>query len=273
MLTPKEQSRFDAYLAGEMSASEAEALEDALAAHEDLLTAFEAYAADQDVVRQGVDYSPSPQFTARVRDRIRRRSGGRFFQEDVVTKRYIPIFVVVAFTVLIVVAIAARMQSTDGLTDEDAKVVEQGAVAEDVDEQTAGNSARGRRISDRSHRRNPSHEDYMKPASENRRYQDLPVSGGRTPANVTYTRRVWTLTSDKNKDALREEIAEVFGNVSIEEADGYLRLQIRDQDVSGARQRLEKLDGELSYDSTKVPADEAKERYLRFYYDTPDADD
>lgn len=270
MLTPQEQSRFDAYLAGELSPSEAEALEDALAADEDLLTAFEAYAADENGLRQRMDYSPPPQFTARVRDRIRRRSGGRFFQEDIVIKRYIPIFVVAAFGLLLVLYLAGRAQTPEELSDEEIRILEQGDGANDEGTEA---SKRGRRVSDRSHRRNPSHEDYMKPASQDRHYKDLPVSGGRTPDSVTYTRRVWTLTSDKNKDALLEEIGEVFGKVSLEEADGYLRLQIRDQDVSGARQRLEMLDGELSYESTKVPADEAKERYLRFYYDTPNTDD
>lgn len=270
MLTPKEQSRFDAYLAGELSSEEAAALEDALAADEDLLKAFDAYAASEDAARKRINYSPSPQFTADVRDRIRRRSGGRFFQEDIVIKRYIPIFVVAAFVLLAVVYFSGRLQGPEDLSDAEIKVLEQGDVqAEDDD----ASSTRGRRVSDRSHRRNPSHEDYMKPASENRRYQDLPVSGGRTPDRVTYTRRVWMLKSDKDEASLRDEIAEVFGKVSLEEADGYLRLQIRDQDVGGARQRLEKLDGELTYESTKVPSEEAKERYLRFYYDTSNADD
>lgn len=263
MLTPQEKSRFDAYLEGEMSDADAADFEDALASDETLLAAFEAYAAAHQKLHPDSDYAPPPQFTDRVRDTIRRRSGGRFFQEDLVITRYIPIFVVAAFVTLLVIALVGRNRATNGV-DDTIEIVEQGAA------DTEDGTAKRRKAGDRSHRRNPSHEDYMKPASEGRDYRDLPVSGGRTPDSVTYTRRVWMLKSPKDEAGLRAEIEEIFGRVSLEEHDDYLRLRIRDNELSGARQRLEMMDGDVRYESQKVPREEASERYIRFYYDGSD---
>lgn len=270
MLTPQEKSRFDAYLGGEMSDEDAAAFEDALASDETLLAAFESYAAAHQELHPDSAYAPPPQFTEGVRDRIRRRSGGRFFQEDLVTTRYIPIFVVAAFVTLLVIALVGRNKAKDG-ADDAIEIVEQGA--EDASSGSADTKKARRKRADRSNRRNPSHEDYMKPASHDRDYRDLPVSGGRTPDSVTYTRRVWMLESPKDETALREEIEEIFGRVALEENDGYLRLRIRDKELSGARQRLELMDGTVSYKSQKVPSEEAKERYIRFYFDGADSDE
>lgn len=263
MLTPQEKRQFDAYLAGELSDGEAAALEDAFATDDALLAAFERYADAQHATALHSDYAPSSQFTDRVRERIRRRSGGRFFQEDLVSTRYIPIFVVAAFVVLLVIALAGRM-NTHHVDEEQIEVVDQGQAADATDQPTR------RRVTDRSHRRNPSPDDYMKPASHHRDYRDLPVSGGRTPDSVTYTRRVWMAKSAKNEEALREEIREIFGPVELESVEDYLRLQISDKELSGAYQRLEMMDANVVYESANVPSDEAKERYIRFYYDSGD---
>lgn len=260
VLTPEEKRLFDAYLAGELPDSEANALEDNLASDADLRAAFEAYTDAHITANLPSDYAPSSQFTDHVRDRIRRRSGGRFFQEDLVTTRYIPIFVVAAFVVLLVIALAGRINS-DKASETDIAVVEQGEQADDA-------QPTRRRVTDRTHRRNPSSEDYMKPASHNRSYKDLPVSGGRTPDSVTYTRRVWMAKSKKDEAGLRAEIEEIFGPVDLESVDGYLRLHISDKEISGAYQRLEMLDAEVVYESAQVPSEEARERYIRFYYDS-----
>src|SRR5699024_7956609 len=231
-----------------------------------LLDAFEAYAAAHPARTPDGAAAPPEQFTDRVRDRIRRRSGGRFFQEDLVTTRYIPIFVIAAFVLLLVIALAGRKSAVPAL-DENVEIVEQGAA--DPAEETRTR----RRVSDRANRRTPSPDDYMKPASHNRDYRELPVSGGRTPDSVTYTRRVWIVKSTKDEASLRAEIEEIFGRKDLEEVDGYLRMPIADRDLSGAYQRLDLMDAEVDYVSTKVPSEEAKERYIRFYYDSADAVD
>lgn len=266
MLTPQDTHQFHAYLSGELTGEEASAFEDALATDEALLSAFEAYAAAHPALLPEGIAAPPAQFTDRVRDRIRRRSGGRIFQEDLVTTRYIPIFVIAAFVLLLVIALAGRKTAAPGL-EEDAEIVEQGAV--DSAEETRVR----RRVRDRENRRTPSPEDYMKPASHNRDYRDLPVSGGRTPDSVTYTRRVWMVKSTKDEAALRSEIEEVFGRRELEGVDGYLRMKISDREISGAYQRLELMDAKADYVSTEVTGDEVTDRYIRFYYDSADAVD
>lgn len=274
MLTAERRRRFEAYLSGALSAEEAAALEAELLADETLLDEFEAFSTRVPDGQGTVDIVPPPDFTHSVRERIRRRSGGRLFQEDRVTSRYIPMFTIAAFALLIILVVGGRLIPFRGVTD-GVEVVEQGdgspeaAAPNGATEIPDALSARGRRVVDRENRSTYDDEHAMAPASAGIRYQDLPVSGKPTPAQVTYTKRIMFLESPSSADELRAEIARVFGDREITDQDGYFRIALRDRDVVGALQRLETMGGVIKEESRRLSAEEMESSYIRFYYDMP----
>lgn len=266
MLQPDDFQRFDAYMSGQLSPEETAELDDLLMTDDALLAAFEQYAKAHEV--QQVGPAPPQDFTRDVRERIRQRSGGRLFQEDPVTKRYLPIFIIGAFALLVVVGVLGRKMFTPGI-DDTSDVVEQ--VVHEPQDKTAKPSedSRGRRVTDRSNRRNITEEELMRPASAGRNYKDLPLATGRMPSKVTYTRRVTMLKSTKDAETLRQEIQKHFGDKTIEQQDGYWRMRVDNVELSQVYERLHEMSGTVSDESAKVPQEEAEKRYLRFYYDMP----
>lgn len=275
MIPSDRQRQFEAYLSGKLSPAEAEALEASMLADDELLAQFEAFSTGGAVPSEELDVVPPSDFTHSVRERIRRRSGGRFFQEDRVTARYIPIFSILAFVLLAAFAIAGRMTSVKSLTTEELEVVDQGDLpaasgdANSAQERSSSRLDRGRRISDRPYRAQLDEEQQLMPASASIPYQQLPVSGGQTPASVTYTQRVVLLESPKSAADLRAEIEEKFGQRTLEEEDGYFRMQLRDRDFQGALQRLGTMSGVVKQESRTVSLEETESTYVRFYFDMP----
>lgn len=214
--TPNAQ-RFRAYLDGQLSQHEASALEEQLLVDEALSDAFEAFArqdgaaALRDIAPDGV--TPPDDFTASVRDRIRRRSGGRFFDEDRVSSRFIPVFIVVAFVVLVLFAIAGRWASPGGLFG---RAVEQ-AVVEDAPAAPAVPGARPR----------------MNP------------EGTRTHATPTYTRMVLEYEVALPPDAIFAALVARFGEERLEQRDGMVVVRLGADGLVEGLARLETVGGQM----------------------------
>lgn len=277
MSQSKDHAQFEAYLQGAMSSEEGAAFEAALLEDENLLAAFEGFSRQQTEQALEPTLVPPADFTDSVRERIRRRSGGRFFQEDLVVSRYIPVFVLVAFVLLVVFAVTGRYLSLGGLSPEEPAVVEQGegppsAVEESEHTGTIAlrrsRTGEERRAASRSNREVLTVEEEMRPASASIPYDQLPVSGRRTMDNVRYLRNVTLLRSEKSAEELRAEIESVFGRQELVEADGYFLLLMRERDLQGALQRLRHMDGKVVEESQQVGQDELGQPSLRFYYDS-----
>lgn len=271
MLNDEQNARFDAYLRGELSDEDTAALEAALLEDEALLRAFDAYAKRDAPAEIAETLAPPTDFTDSVRQRIRRRSGGRFFQEDLAVKRYIPIFLIVAFVILIVIGISGRYLSLGEVQeDADAPTPSQEDASTDPGAATEGrhgSNIEGTRVTDRPELRELTDEEEMRAASANTHYRDLPVSGRPTAANVTYTRAVFFVESAKSKEALREDIVALFGERELVEEDGFFRMPLRERDYSGALQRMQTMDGRMREESRSVSLEELDQHGVRFYYD------
>lgn len=272
MLTEERRRQFEAYLSGALSEEASAALEAELLEDDTLLAMFEDFSMRVPEGEGVVDIVPPPDFTHSVRERIRRRSGGRLFQEDRVTSRYIPMFAIAAFALILLIAVVGRFKPFDALSDEEVEVVEQGTGTPEATDDTGATRSpleTGRRVLDRPNRAVYDDEQAMVPASAGIRYQDLPVSGKPTPTQVTYTKRVMLLESPRTAAELRAEIEEIFGEREITEQDGYLRLSVRERDLSGAIQRLQQMEGVFKEESRRLPLEEMESTYIRFYYDMP----
>lgn len=109
---------FGAYLRGELDVSSAQALEARLTQDDEFLHAFEAYARAQGAgVEAPAEDVPSKTFTKAVKQRIHRRSGGRFFIEDIVSSRFIPWFIVASFVLLAAVVVIGRRRAADAIVE------------------------------------------------------------------------------------------------------------------------------------------------------------
>lgn len=273
MLNDEQNARFYAYLHGELSDEETAALEAALLEDEALLRAFDAYAKRDAPPEIAETLAPPTDFTDSVRQRIRRRSGGRFFQEDPAVKRYIPIFLIVAFVILVIVGISGRYLSLGSVPDDAPTQAQEDAPADaEADseanaEDRRGSNIQGTRVRDRADLPDLTIEDEMRAASANKPYQDLPVSGRPTAEDVSYTRAVILLESPKSAEALREEIISLFGERELIEGDGFFRMPLRDRDFAGAMQRMSTMDGTVREESQSVTLEELDQHGVRFYYD------
>lgn len=216
-------ARFRAYLDGELSAQEASALEDQLLVDEALSDAFEAFARGSEAtLRASSTDTPAPPdgFTASVRERIRRRSGGRFFDEDRVSSRFIPVFIVVSFLILVVFAIAGRWASPGGLFG---RAVDD-AVIEDAADMPADPAARPR----------------------------LNPTGTRSHAEPVYTRLVLEYVVKQPKDAVHAALVERFGEERVESRDDVIVVRVGSAGLAEGIDRVKTLEGRMRERSREV---------------------
>ena len=249
VLSSEERALFTRYLQGALSEEEAQALEARLVDDDALAQAFERFARVDGAAVESFDAKMPRNFTRGVEQRINKRSGGRFFVEDIVSSRFIPWFIAGSIVALGLFVFLGR-DSLHLASDEapEATAGDMGAAATDDNVSTAGGGS-GTDAAPATTR----------PVQRLNRPRP-------TVAPMTHVASVPIVRTALAKDALLQALHERFGEPRVTEAEGYFVVRVRAAELGEALLRMNDVTTELTEQSMEITQDEIDHPVIQVWW-------
>lgn len=246
-MSSSDRQRFKKYLRGEMRPDEAEAFEAQLVEDDALMLAFEVFAKNDGASISTEQMGDAPKnFTRAVKQRIHRRSGGRFFVEDIVSSRFIPWFIAGSFALIAAVVVVGR---------KDVKTPVAEAVNEEQVPPARPSASQGlERLPNASAvANNPPHMEAIQPPNTTRARGEV---SGQATANLQYVASVPIISTKLGKEELLAALIERFGEERILEREDHFGIRVRASELGEGVNRALSVGGELSEESMEISYEE-----------------
>lgn len=246
-MSSSHQQRFERYLRGEMRPDEVDAFEAQLVNDDALMLAFEEFAKNDGASISSEQMGDAPKnFTRAVKQRINRRSGGRFFVEDIVSSRFIPWFIAGSFALIAAVVVVGR---------KDVKTPVAEAVVEETVTPNRPSASQGleRLPNANTVANNPPHMEAIQPRNTTAVRGEV---SGQATANLQYVASVPIITTKLRKEELRVALVERFGEERILEREDHFGVRVRAAELGEGVNRALSVGGELSEESMEISYEE-----------------